>query len=45
MTTLYLSIARHHNIYSFVHDHGYWGDIGTPESLEYSRKISLAGNL
>lgn len=40
MTTLYLSIAGTHNIYTCVDDNGYWGDIGTPESLENARIIS-----
>jgi N-acetyl-alpha-D-muramate 1-phosphate uridylyltransferase len=40
MTTLYLSIAGNHNIYTYVDDNGYWGDIGTPESLENARMIS-----
>jgi NDP-sugar pyrophosphorylase family protein len=40
MTKLYLSIAARHNIFSYVYDEGYWGDIGTPESLENARLIS-----
>jgi MurNAc alpha-1-phosphate uridylyltransferase len=39
MTDLYLKIASDHNIYTFRDDEGYWGDIGTPESLEYVRKL------
>lgn len=39
MTTLYLKLASEHNIYTFLDDDGYWGDIGTPESLEYVRKL------
>ena len=38
MTTLYLNLAKKHNIYTYLDDGGYWGDIGTPESLEYTRK-------
>ncbi|HEX2921479.1 MAG TPA: nucleotidyltransferase family protein [Bacteroidales bacterium] len=40
MTTLYLSLAKHHRIYTFRYDAGYWGEIGTPESLENARLIS-----
>lgn len=40
MTKLYLSIAARHKVYSYLYDDGYWGDIGTPESLENARKIS-----
>lgn len=40
LTTLYLDIARRHNIFTFLDDSGYWGDIGTPENLEYCRRIS-----
>lgn len=39
MTTLYLKLAGEHNIVTFLDDSGYWGDIGTPESLEYVRKL------
>jgi NDP-sugar pyrophosphorylase family protein len=39
MTTLYLKLAAEHNIFTFRDDEGYWGDIGTPESLEYVRKL------
>ena len=40
MTTLYLRLAKRHKIYTYIHDSGYWGDIGTPENLEYAREIS-----
>lgn len=40
LTTLYLRLARHHPVYTFRVDDGYWGEIGTPESLEHARKIS-----
>jgi len=40
MTKVYLKLAAHHLIHTYIHDRGYWGDIGTPESLEYARKIS-----
>jgi NDP-sugar pyrophosphorylase family protein len=43
MTTLYLKLAEKHNIYTFLDDTGYWGDIGTPESLEYVRKLLKKG--
>jgi len=39
MTTLYLKLASDHSIYTFPDDSGYWGDIGTPENLEYVRKL------
>ena len=39
MVTLYLSLAAEHNIYTLKHDEGYWIDIGTPESLDYVRKL------
>jgi NDP-sugar pyrophosphorylase family protein len=39
MTTLYLKLASEHNIYTLPDDSGYWGDIGTPESLEYVRNL------
>ncbi len=43
MTSLYLKLAPHHNIYTFLDDSGYWGDIGTPESLEAARKNLAKG--
>lgn len=39
MTDLYLKLAADHKIFTFSDDNGYWGDIGTPESLEYVRKM------
>lgn len=39
MTDLYLRIARDHEIYTYRDDSGYWGDIGTPESLDYMRNL------
>lgn len=39
MITLYLSLAAGHKIYTLRHDEGYWVDVGTPESLEYVRKL------
>lgn len=39
MTTLYLRLAAEHNIYTYTDDTGYWGDLGTPESLGYIRTI------
>jgi len=41
MITLYLNLAKDHNIYTLNHYKGYWVDIGTPESLEYVRKLLL----
>jgi NDP-sugar pyrophosphorylase family protein len=39
MTDLYLKVATDHNIFTFRDDSGYWGDIGTPETLEYVRSL------
>jgi N-acetyl-alpha-D-muramate 1-phosphate uridylyltransferase len=39
MTTLYLKLAADHKIYTWLDDKGYWGDIGTPESLAYVRGL------
>ncbi len=39
MTDLYLSVAGEKNVFTYLDDSGYWGDIGTPESLEYARKL------
>jgi NDP-sugar pyrophosphorylase family protein len=39
MIDLYLKLASEHNIYTLKHDEGYWIDIGTPESLDYVRKL------
>lgn len=39
MTNLYLKLAAEHNIYTLPDDSGYWGDIGTPQSLNYVRKL------
>lgn len=36
---LYLRLAEDHNIFTLKHDEGYWVDVGTPESLEYVRKL------
>lgn len=36
---LYLKLASGHNIYTFMHDDGYWVDVGTPENLEYVRNL------
>jgi len=38
MTDLYLRLTETHKIFTYRDDTGYWGDIGTPESLEYARK-------
>jgi NDP-sugar pyrophosphorylase family protein len=40
MTTLYLELAAEHKIFTYTDDSGFWGDIGTPENLEYIRKYS-----
>jgi N-acetyl-alpha-D-muramate 1-phosphate uridylyltransferase len=39
MIDLYLNLAVDHNIYTLKHDEGYWIDVGTPESLDYVRKL------
>jgi len=39
MTALYLKLATDHKIYTWLDDTGYWGDIGTPESLAYVRGL------
>lgn len=39
MTDLYLKLAASHNIFTYLYNDGYWGDIGTPESLENIRKL------
>ncbi len=39
LTDLYLRLAGEHNIFTYLDDSGYWGDIGTPESLEYARNL------
>jgi N-acetyl-alpha-D-muramate 1-phosphate uridylyltransferase len=39
MIDLYLKLAKEHNIYTLKHDEGYWIDVGTPESLDYVRKL------
>jgi len=41
MIDLYLELASEHNIYTLKHDEGYWVDVGTPENLEYVRKLLL----
>ncbi|MCU0361802.1 MAG: nucleotidyltransferase family protein [Bacteroidales bacterium] len=43
MTDLYLRLAVSHEIFTYTDDSGYWGDIGTPESLEYIRSL-VRGN-
>lgn len=39
MIDLYLKLAADHKIYTLKHDEGYWVDVGTPESLEFVRKL------
>jgi NDP-sugar pyrophosphorylase family protein len=40
MTTLYLRLAKHHKIYTYQDNSGYWSDIGTPETLQKARQMS-----
>jgi len=42
MIDLYLGLAKEHKIYTLKHDEGYWIDVGTPESLDYVRKLLKA---
>lgn len=42
LTSLYLRLAAEHNIFTFRYDEGNWVDIGTPEKLEYIRKLVAA---
>jgi NDP-sugar pyrophosphorylase family protein len=44
MTDLYLKLATDHNIHTYRDDSGYWGDIGTPESLQYIRNLIKTGD-
>ncbi len=39
LVTLYLNLASQFNIYTLKHDEGYWIDMGTPDSLDYVRKL------
>jgi NDP-sugar pyrophosphorylase family protein len=39
MIDLYLKLAADHDIYTLLHDEGYWIDVGTPESLDYVRGL------
>jgi NDP-sugar pyrophosphorylase family protein len=39
MISLYLKLAEAHKIYTLRHNDGYWVDVGTPESLEFVRKL------
>jgi NDP-sugar pyrophosphorylase family protein len=41
MIDLYLKLAADHNIYTLKRDEGYWVDVGTPENLEFVRKLLL----
>jgi MurNAc alpha-1-phosphate uridylyltransferase len=42
LVDLYLDLAADHQIYTMMHDEGYWVDVGTPESLDLVRRL-LAG--
>ncbi len=37
LTSLYLMLAKKHYIMTYLHDHGYWFDCGTPQNLENIR--------
>ncbi len=39
LTSFYLKLAVEHDIHTFIDDTGYWGDIGTPDSLEFIRRL------
>jgi N-acetyl-alpha-D-muramate 1-phosphate uridylyltransferase len=39
MIDIYLRLAAEHPIYTLQQDEGYWVDVGTPESLDYVRKL------
>jgi NDP-sugar pyrophosphorylase family protein len=39
MVTMYLNLAAQHKIYTLKHDYGYWIDMGSPDSLNYVRKL------
>jgi NDP-sugar pyrophosphorylase family protein len=39
LTSLYLTLAAEQNIYTYLDEGGYWGDIGTPENLDCVRKL------
>jgi MurNAc alpha-1-phosphate uridylyltransferase len=46
LTSLYLDLAKEHEIYTFMDDSGFWSDIGTPESLDLVRRYySTIGQL
>ena len=42
MIDLYLRLAADHKIFTMKHDDGYWVDVGTPESLEYVRRLLIS---
>jgi len=42
MVDIYLKLAAENNIHTFLDDNGYWGEIGTPESLELVREYLKA---
>jgi len=42
MVDIYLKLASENNIYTYPNDNGYWGDIGTPESLKQVREFLKA---
>jgi len=37
LTSLYLTLAKHHPVMTCLHDYGYWFDCGTPQNLEKIR--------
>jgi NDP-sugar pyrophosphorylase family protein len=39
MVDLYLELAAKKEIYTLLHDEGYWVDVGTPESLDIVRRL------
>ena len=45
MTGLYMQLAADHKIHTFLHNKGYWANVGTPEILENVRRMLVSGNI
>ena len=39
LVTLYLELLADNEIWTFLHDDGYWIDIGTQEDLRMAREV------